>query len=244
VAVRGQLWPHYFADPGVAGPDYLNRLGVECAEQTSASIKEHFKRRTLAEGLPSVRMPALFVHGENDPLPVRCSSDTAALMHNATVELVPRCGHFPWLERPGAVADSLSRFPHAAKARLPRSSSARRPANLTPPSANRKMSVSRAGSGWIKRRNSHPVNGTSLPATANDAHEVDNNASPTLIDVKPIASGRIAQAATKYVDNVPMATTCCNACRTCVQTNLLAVALAGVAGFWSFLIGRFRRTQL
>lgn len=104
------LWPHYFADPGVAGPDYLNRYGVECAEQTSASIKEHFERRTLADGLPSVRMPALFLHGEDDPLPVRCSTETAALMQDATVEPISRCGHFPWLERPGAVADSLGRF--------------------------------------------------------------------------------------------------------------------------------------
>ena len=104
------LWPYYFADPSVAGPDYLSRYGVECAEQTSSSIKEHFERRTLAEGLPSVRMPALFVHGENDPLPARCSTETAALMQDATVELVPGCGHFPWLERPDAVADALSRF--------------------------------------------------------------------------------------------------------------------------------------
>jgi len=101
------LWPHYFADPGLAGNDYLTRYGVECAAQTSASVKEHFARRTLADGLPSVRMSALFVHGEDDPLPVRCSTDTAALMPEASVELVPRCGHFPWLERPGAVADAV-----------------------------------------------------------------------------------------------------------------------------------------
>ena len=31
-------------------------------------------------------------------------------MQGATVELVPGCGHFPWLERPGVVADALSRF--------------------------------------------------------------------------------------------------------------------------------------
>ena len=104
------LWPHYFADPGIAGPDYLSHYGVECGEQTSASVKDHFERRTLADGLPSVRIPALFVHGEDDPLPVRCSTETAALMQDATVELVAGCGHFPWLERPGAVADALSRF--------------------------------------------------------------------------------------------------------------------------------------
>jgi pimeloyl-ACP methyl ester carboxylesterase len=104
------LWPHYFADPGVAGRDYLDRYGVECAEQTFASVKKHFERGTLADGLPSVRMPALFVHGEDDPLPVRCSTETAARMQDATIELVPHCGHFPWLERPGAVADAFGRF--------------------------------------------------------------------------------------------------------------------------------------
>lgn len=38
--------------------------------------------------------------------------------------------------------------------------------------------------------------------------------------------GRISQAAAKYGENAPMAATCCNACRTCVQTNLIAGALA------------------
>jgi pimeloyl-ACP methyl ester carboxylesterase len=103
------LWPHYFADTGVAGSDYLTRYGVECAQQTFASVKEHFEQRTLADGLPSVRMPALFVHGEDDPLPVRCSTETAALMPEATVELLSSCGHFPWLERQGAVADAVAR---------------------------------------------------------------------------------------------------------------------------------------
>ena len=57
-----------------------------------------------------MRMPALFVHGEDDPLPARCSTETAALMQDATVELRPGLRHFPWLERPGAVADAFSRF--------------------------------------------------------------------------------------------------------------------------------------
>jgi pimeloyl-ACP methyl ester carboxylesterase len=73
-------------------------------------VKEHFEQRTLVDGLPSARLAALFVHGEDDPLPVRCSTETAALMPDATVELVPDCGHFPWLERPGAVADAVGRL--------------------------------------------------------------------------------------------------------------------------------------
>jgi hypothetical protein len=39
----------------------------------------------------------------------------------------------------------------------------------------------------------------------------------------------MAQAVTKYGENAPAAAVCCNACRTCVTTNVLTVAMAGVA---------------
>ena len=38
--------------------------------------------------------------------------------------------------------------------------------------------------------------------------------------------GRVTEAAARYSEHAPMATTCCNACRACVQTNLIAGALA------------------
>ena len=43
----------------------------------------------------------------------------------------------------------------------------------------------------------------------------------------------MAQAAAKYGEQAPMATVCCNACRTCVTTNLigLATGAVGVVGF-------------
>jgi hypothetical protein len=49
--------------------------------------------------------------------------------------------------------------------------------------------------------------------------------------VKQIATLRVTQAAAKYGENAPLAV-CCNACRTCVTTNLvgLATALVGGAG--------------
>jgi len=46
--------------------------------------------------------------------------------------------------------------------------------------------------------------------------------------MKVMWQGRVAQAAGKYGEHAPMATVCCNACRTCVQTNLLSAALAVV----------------
>jgi hypothetical protein len=40
----------------------------------------------------------------------------------------------------------------------------------------------------------------------------------------------MAQTAAKYGENAPMAAVCCNACRTCVTTNVVGVLSAGVAG--------------
>jgi hypothetical protein len=47
--------------------------------------------------------------------------------------------------------------------------------------------------------------------------------------VKQIATMRISQVTAKYGEHAPMATVCCNACRTCVQTNLLGIATGAVA---------------
>jgi proline iminopeptidase len=101
----GILWPRYFADPAdpvAASP--VTHSGVEASIGANLSLGEHFRRRTLVDGLPEVDLPALFVHGELDPVPSASSTGTAALIRGARVELIPGCGHFPWLEQPGEVA--------------------------------------------------------------------------------------------------------------------------------------------
>jgi hypothetical protein len=44
--------------------------------------------------------------------------------------------------------------------------------------------------------------------------------------VKQIWTGRTAQLAGKYGEAAPAATVCCNVCRTCLTTNLVALAAA------------------
>jgi hypothetical protein len=58
--------------------------------------------------------------------------------------------------------------------------------------------------------------------------------------MKQIWTGRLAQAAGKYGEHAPMATVCCNACRTCVTTNIFALTAAGVAGA-GYKAARFAR---
>jgi hypothetical protein len=48
--------------------------------------------------------------------------------------------------------------------------------------------------------------------------------------VKEVWQGRVASAAVKYGEHAQMATVCCNACRTCVQTNVLGLAIAAAGG--------------
>jgi hypothetical protein len=64
-------------------------------------------------------------------------------------------------------------------------------------------------------------------------HEAGHRADATrrsavriLGDMKAVWHGRVTETVAKVSDQAPMAAVCCNACRTCVQTNLVAAALA------------------
>jgi proline iminopeptidase len=104
-------WPQFFADPAHAPPLPANmRIGVECSRETNAAITDHFARRTLEQGLPGVRIPALFVHGELDPMPPGWTRRTAALVPGAAVVILPGRGHFPWMEMSGEIRDAVASF--------------------------------------------------------------------------------------------------------------------------------------
>jgi hypothetical protein len=59
--------------------------------------------------------------------------------------------------------------------------------------------------------------------------------------MKQIATLRAGQVAAKYGENAPLAATCCNACRTCVQTNVLGIALGALAFLAAPIRRHFRR---
>jgi hypothetical protein len=53
------------------------------------------------------------------------------------------------------------------------------------------------------------------------------------VSVKQIWTGKAVDLAAKYGEQAPTAAVCCNACRTCLTTNLLglATAVAGAVGY-------------
>lgn len=106
------VWPSYFADPAEAPPMPDMEMAVEAFTATFASIAEHAEAGTLTRGLPEVppEIPVLFIHGAESPMPVRATTDTAALIPHARVDLVEGAGHFVWAERPDGVRDAVRAF--------------------------------------------------------------------------------------------------------------------------------------
>jgi len=97
------LWPSYSYIHGNVLPPTSLRLEVplEGEQTTMESVAEHFAAGTLERGLPGLDMPVLLLHGEGDPMPLSATTDTAALIPGARVEIVAEAGYFPWLERRG-----------------------------------------------------------------------------------------------------------------------------------------------
>jgi hypothetical protein len=59
--------------------------------------------------------------------------------------------------------------------------------------------------------------------------------------VKQIATLRASQATAKYGEHAPMAAVCCNACRTCVQANIVGIVIGAAASAGMALRKRFGR---
>ena len=53
--------------------------------------------------------------------------------------------------------------------------------------------------------------------------------------MKQIWTSRAGQLAGKYGEHAPMVTTCCNACRTCVTTNVLTLLMGAGAAVGVFV---------
>lgn len=110
--ILATLWPSYsYTYDEVPAPRPL-RLEVPLPDvpDTMTSVEAHWAAGTLERELPTLDLPALLIHGADDPLPSSASVESAALIAGARLELVERCGHFPWLERRDEVRTMVEAF--------------------------------------------------------------------------------------------------------------------------------------
>ena len=96
----------YFADPRNARDLTPFRVTGRVQQQVWDSLGD-FDLLPALEALRGV--PAIFVHGREDPIPYRSSEEGARVM-GARLVVLERCGHVPYVEQPAPLFAALREF--------------------------------------------------------------------------------------------------------------------------------------
>ena len=96
----------YFHDPRLAHALTPFRVNARAAAAVRASLGDRDFRGDLG-AVDGAR--TLVVHGDADPLDPAGARETAALL-GARLEILPRCGHVPYIEAPGPFFSILRQF--------------------------------------------------------------------------------------------------------------------------------------
>ena len=95
----------YFADPEEA----RDLTPFRVVGRVQQSVWESLGDYDLVESLAGLKVPALFVHGREDPIPL-ASSERGARAMDAPLVVLERCGHVPYVEQPAALFAALDEF--------------------------------------------------------------------------------------------------------------------------------------
>ncbi|MGE0552031.1 MAG: alpha/beta fold hydrolase [Gemmatimonadales bacterium] len=77
--------------------------------RTQSAVWESLGDYDLRPRLRRLELPALVVHGEDDPIPIETAEVTAGLL-GAPLVRVAECGHVPFVEQPAAFVAALDPF--------------------------------------------------------------------------------------------------------------------------------------
>ncbi|HEX6057818.1 MAG TPA: alpha/beta hydrolase [Gemmatimonadaceae bacterium] len=101
----------YFADPGRA----RDLTPFRVVGRVQQSIWESLGDFDLRADLRSLELPALVVHGRDDPIPLE-SSQAAADALGARLVILEDTGHVPYVERPDELFEAITSFLRATDA--------------------------------------------------------------------------------------------------------------------------------
>jgi proline iminopeptidase len=94
----------YFHDPARSSEMTPFRVTGRTQQEVWASLGDYDLRPRLA----GLRLPALVLHGDDDPIPLEAAREVAGLL-GAAFHVVPRCGHAPHVEAPESL-DRVAEF--------------------------------------------------------------------------------------------------------------------------------------
>lgn len=105
VSRRASATPGPMPEPFVASVAEGFDLGTERATRLLLRSADPELLARAGADLGAITAPALVVWGEQDPwIPARFGSGYAAALGDATLEIVPGAGHWPWIDRPAVGA--------------------------------------------------------------------------------------------------------------------------------------------
>ncbi len=95
----------YFHDPARA----TSLTPFRVTERTRAEVWASLGDFDLRPALRGLALPALVLHGDDDPIPIEASREVAACL-GAAFHPVPDCGHVPYVEAPDAFHRVMDAF--------------------------------------------------------------------------------------------------------------------------------------
>lgn len=95
----------YFADPARAHDLTPFRVVGRVQQSVWGSLGDY----DLTQALERVDIPALIVHGREDPIPLASSEIAARVMH-ARLVVLENCGHVPYVEQAQSLFDAVREF--------------------------------------------------------------------------------------------------------------------------------------
>lgn len=104
------ILPAYFADPRFPIPKELAEGKLSC--DVFAAVSDTTLDLDTTSQLAPLEIPTLVLMGDGDPLGLDMARATVAALPASKAELVvlPRCGHFPWIECPAPLFDAVRPF--------------------------------------------------------------------------------------------------------------------------------------
>ncbi|MFZ0388674.1 MAG: alpha/beta hydrolase [Solirubrobacteraceae bacterium] len=103
------VWPAYFADPDNAPPMPPVRMSVPAYSGIITEVMTGLEE--VADALRTGEVPFGVIAGAGSPIPWgQAARASAELSPQPALTVVPAAGHFPWLDVPGCVRDSLRRL--------------------------------------------------------------------------------------------------------------------------------------
>ncbi len=95
----------YFHDPARA----VDLTPFRITGRTQQAVWDSLGDFDFRAEVAALSLPALVVHGEDDPIPIKSAEELAGLLHAPLVR-IPDCGHVPYVEAPDRFVAALDPF--------------------------------------------------------------------------------------------------------------------------------------